>query len=246
MGKIQLVKIRKQINAIDKEIIALLKKRSFIIPKVRKIKENWDYKIAFKREVDMAKSLQKKDFGLYNNTFMQAIWRQIISATLKIECDLKIEIYKNPSNFYELWELSKDFFGVASNYHLNHNIENMFEKLINQQVDALVLPAPEGSSLKWWLNLIKPQYQRIKINMVFPFLHKFQTLCQGKAMCLSLNNNDVFPDNYLYIIKGGIEQNKNTTILDSHEDLLFIATSTPPIGMKTDFCFYVGSYANAI
>ena len=104
-------KLRNKIDNIDKQIIALLKKRSYIIPKVKLYKnKHLPYKIAIKRELQIAKKIANADFGLYNNIYMQYLWRIIISATLNIETELKIAILKSSALVSSMEQVIKESF----------------------------------------------------------------------------------------------------------------------------------------
>jgi chorismate mutase len=208
----KLLKIRKKINSIDSKLIALLQERSFIIPKVKKIKENFPYKIAFKREFDMAKKFQSTYFGLYNVGYMQKIWRELISATLYIECQLFIDIYKNSSNYADLWEITKDHFSGISNLKLSGNLEESFNKLINKEVEAVIVPTPQDSDIDWWNKMQEEKYKNIRISLKLPMLKQIKTLNNMEGFCLSLNTKDIF-NNKFYLVK--------TTVMPSDVKILW-------------------------
>lgn len=226
--------LRKKINSIDIQITSLLKKRSFIIPKVKKIKSKWNYHVAFKREVDMAKKIQKKDFGLYKNSYMQKIWRELISATLNIECGLKVQILDNKPNLNGLWEITKDHFGSSSTLSLNNNATAILQNLINKTATVVIMPYPqdisEEANKNWWLLLLKEEFKHVRINLELPFIKDFIVLNPTQGLCLSLNTKDTFTDIYFYIIKGYIQDN-NLEILDHHNNYYFVKSS---IMLKTN------------
>ncbi|MFL1780557.1 putative chorismate mutase domain-containing protein [Candidatus Hepatincolaceae symbiont of Richtersius coronifer] len=217
MDKIKLLKLRKIINQLDKEIINLLRKRSFIIPKVKKIKEHWPYKIAFKREVDMASNLYKKDFGLYDKVYMQRIWREIISATLKIECDLRIAIFQSPSfknsaEIFPLWEITKDHFGSHSNFSLNKDAKEIFSLIANKKADCGIFQVPSPSnnnSIKaksskvceqpWWSLFLQAEFKDLRINLILPHIQDFKLLVYHN---LPSPNPQVSPSNQANYFQG--------------------------------------------
>lgn len=248
---VKLIPLRKSINIIDKEITRLLKKRSFIIPKVRKIKESWNYKIAVKREIEIANKIAKSDFGLYNKLFLQKIWRELISATLFIECELRILIYKNSKNYFDLWEITKDHFSGSINLEINEDINYIFNELINQKTECIVLPNFKDSDTKWWEFLLQEKYQHIKINMQLPFILGFKTLGNSKGFILSLNDKEIFSDNLLYIIEKPVENIKEN-ILDETESHILIQSNlsifelVEKLQINENKIKFIGSYANPI
>lgn len=245
--KSKLMVFRKKINQIDKQIIALLKKRSYIIPKVKKIKEkNINYKVAFDREFKMAKKISKLDFGLYSNIFMQKIWRELISATLKIECNLTIGILKDSKNYVDMWELTKDHFGAYTNLILIEDANNLLDMLVNKQIDVAILPNFTASNKKWWQLLALSQYQNLKINLILPLFKEFKTLNNNQALCVSLNNDDKGKALF-YVLQNPspeVLNNKDISILDSinlAKDSLYLASTTINLKHTTTDAIYIGS-----
>lgn len=248
---VKLIPLRKSINTIDTNITYLLKKRSFIIPKVRRIKESWNYKIAVGREIEMAKKIAKKDFGLYNNLFMQKIWRELISATLFIECELKILVYKNPTNYFDLWEITKDHFSGAINLEINDNLTNIFDELISQKAECIVLPDFKDANTKWWPFLLQEKYNKIKVNMKLPFILGFKTLGNSKGFICSLNDKEIFNDNLLYIIEKPFTDIKEEILDETHSHILLksnlsIMDLIKKLQINTNKIQFIGSYANPI
>lgn len=225
--------IRKKINKIDKELISLLKNRSLLIPKVKHIKKNWAYKVAFNREFSMAEKLNQQDFGLYPKTYMQKIWREIISATLYIECQLTIHIY-NKNNNYELWELAKDHFGSFSNLHTHSSSEDLFKLLSLGKTECIILPYPNLQE-QWWLHLLNPTYKNIRVNLELPYLKSIKTFTNAKGMCLSNNTKDASAISF-FIIKYNkpYSLSENIELLDNTAEYLFIKTSL----LKTELASY--------
>ncbi len=228
MVKSKLTNIRKQIDRLDQTLFTTLNKRSFLIPKVKEIKESWHYHVAFAREIAMAKKIAESDFGLYSNIFMQKIWRELISATLDIECNMKIMIYKNPSNYHGLWEISKDHFSGGIDLLLMENIQGMFDNLIEKKCECIILPSPGDSDIKWWEFLLFDNYKQIKINLLLPFLSKIKTLSNTKGFCLSLNDKDISEDFFFYILPkrgNAIIDNSKIEILDVSSNNYFIKSN---------------------
>ncbi|XWO14201.1 chorismate mutase [Candidatus Hepatincola sp. Pdp] len=225
--------IRKKINKIDKQLTQLLKNRSLLIPKVKRIKKNWAYKIAFNREFSMAEKINQQDFGLYPKTYMQKIWREIISATLYIECQLTIHIY-NKNNNYELWELAKDHFGSFSNLVTHSKVEDLLQYLAQGKTEAIILPYP-NSQEQWWLHFLNPAYQDIRINLELPYLQGIKTFTKAKGMCLSKNTKDTSALKF-FIIKHHKPYNlsPNIELLDQTPKYLFVKTSL----LKTELASY--------
>ncbi|MDR0484979.1 MAG: chorismate mutase [Alphaproteobacteria bacterium] len=246
----KLIPLRKAINNIDKALFKLLRKRSFIVPKVKRVKESWDYKIAFKREVEMAKKIAKQDFGLYKSNFMQKIWREIISATLYIEGNLKIIIYRN----FNLWEITKDHFSGTVNLEVCEDIPSILNELIAKNTECIVLPDFKDSPIKWWTLLLEEEYNNIKINFQLPYLGGIKTFGNAKGFILSLNNQDIFSENLLYIIEKtiNITLDINLEILDKTPTHLLIKSKLSVMELEKQLQIpqnkikFIGSYTNTL
>ncbi len=238
--------IRKKINSIDSLLKKLLQRRSLLIPKVKTIKQNWPYKIAFKREAEITNKIQHSKFGYYNKSYMQKIWREIISATLNIECGLKIGIYgtKNATDIttFGLWEISKDHFGSATDFCLNKDINSLFEELSNKKLDAIILP-DFNHKTKWWFQLKNNSLKHIKINLVLPNIRSFNTLFNIQGVCLSLNNKDILENKYYVskkIIEYTIDTKDNWYLIESNFDLEDLKIK---YNLTDDELIFVGSSA---
>lgn len=188
--KILLRKYRAQIDRIDAQLLKLLCQRSYIIPKVRRIKDQHiNYKIAFNREFSMAYKLAKfHRAGLYDKVVIQRIWRELIGATLAIECKLTFGILVAQNTVVQdLWELLVSYFGVKVQFVLSNCIDELIQQLQQQQIDAVICEF--YSSIPWWYNL--PNYTDVKINTFLPFIQGISSYNHLKAVVLSQNTHDV-------------------------------------------------------
>ncbi|MBT7970878.1 MAG: chorismate mutase, partial [Verrucomicrobia bacterium] len=83
--------IRKTIDAIDTQLLDLLSKRADAVHMVGEIKKKEDLEIyAPEREDALLKSLASKNQGRLPEKSIRAIYREIMSAALALEDDLKI------------------------------------------------------------------------------------------------------------------------------------------------------------
>jgi chorismate mutase/prephenate dehydratase len=147
-NKKNLTEIRVEIDKIDNKITELLKQRSQLIPHVAEIKHNWQQKIAFKREMEQKEAIDNtRDFGLYNKLAMQKIWRELISATLKIECNLAVGIFAPQEDIYNFWELTKDHFGVSANLILYKTLEELLMAIESKKINCGVVAEGDVKNL---------------------------------------------------------------------------------------------------
>ena len=83
--------IREQIDALDTELLKLLNERADLVHQVGEIKKKDGIEIyAPEREESLLKRLAEKSEGRLTEDSIRAIYREIMSAALSLEEDLKI------------------------------------------------------------------------------------------------------------------------------------------------------------
>lgn len=86
MEELRLKKIRKNIDTIDKKILALLNKRLDYIIEVAKIKKVLSKNIRIKkREEEIYTNLISINDGLLSDIALRDIWKKIILESVKLE-----------------------------------------------------------------------------------------------------------------------------------------------------------------
>lgn len=190
----KLQNIRQTIDNIDNKITELLKTRSLLIPEVAKIKDSWKQKIAFKRELEQKHLINNRDFGLYNKLAMQKIWREIIGATLQIECKLTVALFKASSssleNDFNLWEVAKDHFGVSSNLLIYNNLNNIIQDIKLQKLHCVVLYKNDAE-------VLLKEFKDLTIYLTLP---EENFLTFAKANINNVQNNNIIKDNNICVV----------------------------------------------
>ena len=83
--------IRKKIDDLDSKLLELLNQRADLVHEVGEIKKKDGIEIyAPEREESLLKSLVQKSQGRLSETSIRSIYREIMSAALSLEQDLKI------------------------------------------------------------------------------------------------------------------------------------------------------------
>ena len=78
-------KLRKEIDAIDKEILALLNKRSDIVIDIAHVKRHTNAKFySPEREKAILERLTEGNKGPFPNNTLKVIYREILSASLSL------------------------------------------------------------------------------------------------------------------------------------------------------------------
>ncbi len=143
---------RSEIDAIDNEIINLLRSRMAIIAKVAEFKSKNNYKFFIRsaREADMIKDLQKKcDFPFPKSAIFD-IWRKIISSSNFLEQKLKITIH-NPKNIPDYFYLVKQYYGDFLPINSQKSAKNIISQINKNQIQIGVFTLKqETNNQKWW------------------------------------------------------------------------------------------------
>jgi chorismate mutase / prephenate dehydratase len=134
-----LSELRKQIDAIDEQIVALINNRYKFVAEVGKWKNSNSHEIYVpEREKALLEKLEKLNNGPLPNVTLRAIYREIMSGALALEHPLAIA-YLGPENtFSNQAALSK--FGKSVRYVPKHSIADVFDDVEKGKVSYGVVP----------------------------------------------------------------------------------------------------------
>lgn len=166
----ELQKIRKEIDAIDSQIIDLLKKRIGFVEEVGRIKAKSAKTgmsfIRSGREASMLRDLTKKIDNKFPPAAIASIWRMIISTSLNTEHPLNIAAYtSSDENCY--W-LAREYYGSFIDIKKDTSAENIIKNVASGEVSVGVLPIENSS---WW---VRPDNEKnnIYIFAKIPFIEQ--------------------------------------------------------------------------
>lgn len=131
--------IRKQIDTVDTELIALLNRRADLVHEVGVVKKRDGLQIyAPEREDALLRRLVEKSEGRLPEKSIRAIYREIMSAALALEDDLKIA-YLGPEGTWTHQAAIKKF-GHSIAYSPQPNFADVFDQVARRQADYGVVP----------------------------------------------------------------------------------------------------------
>ncbi|MBI9020734.1 MAG: prephenate dehydratase [Verrucomicrobia bacterium] len=135
-----LEKLRKQIDHLDEKLIKLLNERIEVALEIGKTKKEQGGEIYVpareKAVFDRVTALNKA--GLLPAEAVRAIYREIMSAALALESDLKIAYLGPPATFTH--QAARQKFGASVDYHPVGTISDVFGAVENGTADYGVVP----------------------------------------------------------------------------------------------------------
>ena len=137
-----LPEIRKKIDALDEQILRLLNERADLVHQVGEVKKADGLEIyAPEREEQVYRSLAERNRGIGGRlpeSAVRAVYREIMSASLALEKDLRIAYLGPEATFTHQAARSK--FGASVAYAPQGSISEVFESVARGRSDYGVVP----------------------------------------------------------------------------------------------------------
>ncbi len=131
--------IRKQIDTIDQDLLNLLSQRADLVHEVGVVKKRDGLQIyAPEREESLLRRLIEMNQGRLPEKSIRAIYREIMSAALALEDDLKIA-YLGPEGTWTHQAAIKKF-GHSVNYAPQPNFSDVFDQVARRTANYGVVP----------------------------------------------------------------------------------------------------------
>jgi chorismate mutase/prephenate dehydratase len=131
--------IRKKIDHVDSQLMDLLSERAELVHEVGVVKKKEGLQIyAPEREDALLKKLLEKNAGRLPDKSILAIYREIMSAALALEDDLKIA-YLGPEGTWTHQAAIKKF-GHSVGYASQPNFADVFDQVARRKADYGVVP----------------------------------------------------------------------------------------------------------
>jgi chorismate mutase / prephenate dehydratase len=131
--------IRKNIDSIDSQLLDLLSLRADLVHEVGVVKKKEGLQIyAPEREDSLLRNLLEKNKGRLPEKSIRAIYREIMSAALALEDDLKIA-YLGPEGTWTHQAAIKKF-GHSVEYAPQPNFSDVFDQVARRRADYGVVP----------------------------------------------------------------------------------------------------------
>lgn len=165
----KLTALRNKIDAIDNQLLDLLRARANVIEEVRGVKGKQAVYIRPGREASMLRILVNQPMGHLPAGLVHRLWREMIGAFTLQEGAMKVAL---PALDGEqgFWDLSRDHFGSFTPMQVFPTATASLRAVLNNTVQLAALPFPrEGDADVWWRLLLAEQDTIPNLFYAFPF-----------------------------------------------------------------------------
>lgn len=136
--------IRKKIDAIDAKLVALLNERTKFALEIGKLKQRGGKSIYVPaREKQVLAGVCQLSKGPLSDKSVRAIYREIMSAALALEKNLKVAYMGPPSTFSH--QAARSRFGGSVDYLSCETISDVFDAVEKQMADYGVVPVENST-----------------------------------------------------------------------------------------------------
>lgn len=166
---------RREIDALDDQVVALLKNRLSIVKKVGEYKERTGGSacpIRPGREATMLRRIANSFAGSHFSPAAAAqIWRTLIGTSTALEARLSIAVYA-PEGASDLFWLAREYFGPAAIITRQPHIKRVIGDVMDGTAAVGVIPPLSSDESNWWSHLLQPGGDTPKIFAHLPFVYQ--------------------------------------------------------------------------
>jgi len=153
MSQKDLASLRAEIDRIDNDIHDLLMERAEVVEHVRAAKGAEGIKLRPGREAEVLRRLIARHTGTFPKGALVRIWREVMSAYLKLQGHLAMAVYM-PEPGAAYWDLARDQYGSQTPMTAHASVRGVIGAVQSGDAAIGVLPIPMPSeSDPWWRHL---------------------------------------------------------------------------------------------
>lgn len=153
MSQKDLASLRAEIDRIDNDIHDLLMERAEVVEHVRAAKGADGIKLRPGREAEVLRRLIARHKGTFPKGALVRIWREVMSAYLKLQGHLAMAVYM-PEPGAAYWDLARDQYGSQTPMTAHASVRGVIGAVQSGDAAIGVLPIPMPSeSDPWWRHL---------------------------------------------------------------------------------------------
>lgn len=185
--------LRKRIDVIDKKITESLNSRAKITLEIAKLKQKGKISVySPDRERDVLRKVAIANKGPLDNSALEAVYREIMSASLSLEKPLKIAYLGPEATFTHLAALKR--FGSQVNYLPCHNISDVFLEVERDMADFGVVPIENSieGAVSHTLDVFVDSDLKICAQIILDVSHNLLAKCLKNQIRRAYSNPQVF------------------------------------------------------
>jgi chorismate mutase/prephenate dehydratase len=190
----QLKKLRKKIDAIDRKILELLNQRAREVIKISVLKKEKNLSVySAEREADILNSLKKTNKGPFDAEDVENVFREILSVCRSQKATLTIAYLGPEGTFTHLAAIKK--FGKKPNYLPSDSISDVFDKVERGEADYGVVPIENSTEgvINYTLDMFFASQLNICAEVTLNISHSLLGLSSKDVIKRVYSNPQVFP-----------------------------------------------------
>jgi chorismate mutase len=145
--------LRTRIDAVDMQILELLRQRALVVEEVRGAKGKLPIYIRPGREAHMLRALVNENQGHIPKGLVHRLWREIIGGFTLIEGALNVAVAV-PQGEEGLWDFARDHFGSFTPMQSFNSATHAFRAVAAATHQVACLPSPRESDEDVWWRLL--------------------------------------------------------------------------------------------
>jgi len=163
--------LRRQVDAIDDQLHALLMKRTFLVGQIARQKLQGNLPALHpEREAEILRRLARNHEGSFPVQALIRMWREMISATVALQQpDFAVAVHvADEAKGSGYWDLARDHFGSHTPMLAYPSASQVIQAVTDRRATVGILPAPqEGESHPWWPAILSDRAPRIIARLPF-------------------------------------------------------------------------------
>ncbi len=194
--------LRKQIDGLDQNIIKLLNSRAGIIKKVGEVKiQNGQSIYSPEREKEVIKRLNQLNRGPLGPGALEAIYREIMSASLALEKPIKVAYMGPEASFSHLASIKK--FGSQISYVACNSISEVFLEVERDNADYGVVPIENSieGAISYTLDMFVESDLKICSQIILDVAHNLLSNGPKSAIKVVYSHPQIFGQCRLWLQK---------------------------------------------
>lgn len=189
----KLDELRQRIDQLDTELVRLLNERTQVVLQVGEFKNEKQAEIYVPaRELEVFQRVESLNEGPLPNSAMRAVYREIMSASLSLEHDIRIAYLGPAATFTH--QAAREKFGGSVSYLSCETISDVFTAVQNRAADYGVVPVENSTEGGVTHTLDRFMYTPVKIcaEIYLPIGHNLLAKCPAGEIQQIYSNPQVF------------------------------------------------------